>query len=104
MREHLLGIVLIKCAKVTDCRIDFFLSAFDRKEPREMGCHMLVSELSFLCFALQEPRRAAIGTDLRWLRTMNQQRGASQDQTSEHEFRKMTLQKHLPDIPTLSRC
>jgi hypothetical protein len=89
---------------VTNCRIDDLLSAFDRKEPRVMGCHAFVSELSFLCFALQEPRRAAIETDLRWLRILNQQRAASPDQTSQYEVGKMTLRKHLPDIPTLSKC
>jgi hypothetical protein len=60
-RKHVREIVLIKCARVTDCRMDFSLSAFDRKELREPGCHAFVSELSLLCFALQEPWKAASG-------------------------------------------
>src|ERR1700691_1165997 len=56
-REHSLGIMLFKWAQVTGCRTDILLSASDRKELRGVGCHTFVSELSFHCFGLYEPRR-----------------------------------------------
>jgi hypothetical protein len=56
-----------------DCRTGILLSVFDPKEPRGLGCHALVSQLSFHCFARQKPRWAVNEADLHSLLTTDQQ-------------------------------
>jgi hypothetical protein len=55
--------VLVKRARFTNCRIGILLSVFDRKEPRELGCHEFVNELSLHCFARNELRRQRANPD-----------------------------------------
>ena len=71
-----------------DCRMGILLSVFDPKDPRGPGCHAFVSQLSFLCFARLEPRRAVSEAGLRSLLTTDRQH-AAHGQTLEKLSKKL---------------